>query len=137
MSGAALTVLAAGVAGAMAFLVRAGATASLRSALRTSAVVLLGWTLAYRAHGPMDWPSVDWRTWVMVGLSGLAAGLGWGLYFRDARLPEPSPAAVADKVNVFIAAGVALLMILGNAPQRYAFSVLLTAGAVILAGRRG
>ena len=132
-----VVLFAASIAAAMALLVRDGASPSLRAAIRTSAVLLLGWSLAYRAHRPIPWLSLTWRVWLMFAISFLAVGLAWGLHFRDTRLAEPSPVALADRINVFIAVACAVLLILGSSPQRYVLAVLLVSGAVVLASKRG
>ena len=132
-----LILLAASIAAAMAFLVRAGVSPSLRAAIRTSVVLGLGWLLAYRGQQGLAWSSLAVRIWLMMGLSLMTAGLAWGFYLRDCRLSEPSPVAVADRVNVFVAVAFAVLLILGSSPQRYALAVLLVTGAVVLAVKRG
>jgi len=137
MSETSLVVLAATVAAAMAFLVRAGATPSLRTAIRTSVVLLLGWTLAYRTDGTISLAGITLRIWLMLGLSIVAFELSWGLFYLDTKRPHPSPVAVADRINVLVAAAFALLLSLGSAPQRYAFALLLISGAVVLALKRG
>jgi|SRR5579859_2237565 len=137
MNETALVVLAAAVAAGMASLIRAGASASLRAAIRTSVVLFLGWLLAYRAYGPLSWSSLGARIRLMLAFSAIAFGLAWGLYFRDTRLAKPSLMAAVDRINVFIAAGFAILLILGSAPQRYAFAVMLVSGAIVLASKRG
>jgi uncharacterized membrane protein len=130
-----LVILAACVAAAMAFLVRAGAGPSLRTALRTTAVVALGWDLAYSANRPLSPSMLTWRVWAMLALSALAVGSAWWLHLRERSMERP-PAARADKVNVWIAAAFAVLLILGDSPKRYGFALLLLAGAVILALNR-
>ena len=70
----------------------------------------------------------------MLALSTLAIGIAWGLSFRSPKAIDPVSGALADKINVVIAAAFALLLLFGPSPQRYGISaLLLVAGALILA----
>lgn len=131
-----LVLLAASIAAIMALLVWGGTSPSLRAAIRTTLVLLLAWSLGYQAHRPVSWTSVSWRIWLMLAFSVVALALAWGLHFLESKHPERAPVARADKINVFIAAAFAILLILGSSPQRYAFAVMLLSGSVILAVRR-
>jgi transporter family protein len=131
-----LVLFAASIAAGMALLVRGPASPSLRAAIRTTIVLLLAWSLAYRANSPISWPDLSWRLWLMLALSVFASVLAWTLYFRELSARAPAPVARADKINVFIAAAFAILLILGSSPQRYAFALSLISGATILALRR-
>ena len=131
-----LVLLAAWVAAVMALLVRSGVSASLRAAVRTTIVPALAWTLAYLGNHPVCWPELSWRVWLMLALSVAAVVLAWALHLMEARMAAPPPVARADSINVYIGAGIAVLLILGPSPQRYGFAVLLVAGTIILASRR-
>jgi transporter family protein len=131
-----LVLFAASIAAGMALLVRRGVSSSMRAAVRTTIVLLLAWALAYRANGPISWPDLSWRMWLMLALSVFAVALAWTLHFLELNAGSPAPVARADKINIFIAAAFALLLILGSSPQRYAFALSLISGATILAFRR-
>ncbi len=131
-----LVLLAASVAAIMALLVRGGKSPSLRAAIRTTLVLLLAWAFAYKANSPISWSLFSWRVWLMLALSVVAVGLAWVLHFFEPSSQESTACARADKINVFIAAGFAVLLILGSAPQRYMFAAMLVCGAAILAARR-
>jgi transporter family protein len=131
-----LVLLAAAVAAIMALLVREGKGPSLRAAIRTTLVLLLAWALAYKANSPVSWSLLSWRVWLMLALSAAAVGLAWGLHLFEPSNHESTACARADKINVFIAAGFAVLLILGSAPQRYLFAAMLVCGTAVLAARR-
>ncbi len=137
MSVLGLVLLAAWVAAGMALLIRAGASPSLRAAIRTTVVIGLAWGFAYFKKRPVSISDLSWRAWLMLALSGVAVGLAWSLHSRGRQSAEPCSVAPADKINVFIAAAFALLLFLGPAGARLGLTVLmLVAGAAILAWGR-
>jgi uncharacterized membrane protein len=136
MSKVSLVLLAAWVAAVMALLVRSGVSASLRAAVRTTIVAALGWSLVYLGNRPVCWPVLSWRVWLMLALSVAAMVLAWALHLMESKMAAPAPVARADRINVYIATGIAVLLILGSGPQRYGFAVLLVSGTIILALRR-
>ncbi len=80
--------------------------------------------------------SVPMRTWIFLGLSGLATGASWLCYFRALKLGDASRVAPVDKLSVVLVAifGVALL---GERlpPTGWLGVGLIGAGAVLLAWR--
>jgi len=137
MSELGLVLLAAWAAAGMALLVRVGASPNLRAAIRTTLVLGLAWGFAcFREQHP-GISSVSWRVWAMLAPSGLAVGLAWSLHFRERKSGESRSVALADKINVFVAAAFALLLFLGPSGQRYgAAGLMLIGGAAILASNR-
>jgi uncharacterized membrane protein len=100
-------------------------------------VLGLAWGFAYFRERPAAMLALSWRVWLMVALSGFAVGLAWSLHFRGCKSAETCSGALADKINVFIAAAFALLLFLGPSGQRYGGAALmLIAGAAILAWNR-
>ncbi|MBI2926698.1 MAG: EamA family transporter [Verrucomicrobia bacterium] len=132
-----IVVLAVVVAASMALLVRAGVNPSLRAAIRTTVVLVLGWGLAYVAERPVAFPALSWRVWLMLALSVFAAGQAWWLHFRAPKLAEPASVAAADRINVFVAAAFALLLLLSPSARQYGVGALLVVtGAIVLALNR-
>ena len=78
-----LILLAAATAAIMALLLKGGTSASLRAAIRTSLVLLLGWSLAYQTYRPISWGRLSWGIWFMLGLSLLAFLSAWGLHLFE------------------------------------------------------
>jgi uncharacterized membrane protein len=137
MSEMGLVLLAAWVAAGMALLVRAGASPSLRAAIRTTLVLGLAWGFGYFRERPAAMSAFSWRVWLMLALSGFAVGLAWSLHLRGGKSAEASSIAPADRINVFIAAVLALLLLLGPSGERYGGAALmLIAGTAILAWNR-
>lgn len=87
------------------------------------------------ATGQWQSPSeIPARTWVFLGLSGLATGLSWLCYFRALKLGQASQVAPIDKLSVVFVAVIAALF-LGErlSPGAWAGVGLISAGAILVA----
>jgi len=130
-------VLSAVFAAATALLAKAGVShvdPNLATAIRTTVVVVFAWVIAIALGGHREIAMVDRRSWVLLGLSGLATGLSWICYFRALSLGQASKVAPIDKLSVVL---VILLAwpLLGErlTAAKVAGGLLITAGAVVLA----
>ena len=88
-----------------------GVDANFATAVRTTVVVVFTWLIAYGASGPSAFHVPTNRTWLFLGLSGLATGLSWLCYFRALQLGPASRVAPIDKLSValVIVAGIVFL----------------------------
>jgi transporter family protein len=130
-------ILSAVFAAATALLAKAGVAhvdPNLATAIRTTVVVVFAWAIAIALGGHREIATVDKRSWILLGLSGLATGLSWICYFRALSLGEASKVAPIDKLSVVL---VILLAwpVLGErlTPAKAAGGLLITAGAIVLA----
>lgn len=72
------------------------------------------------------------KTWLFLGLSGLATGASWACYFRALKLGEVSKVVPVDKFSLVLAAVFAVAF-LGERPSlREWLGILLIAGGVLL-----
>ncbi len=97
-------------------------------------VVVFAWGLAFALRTPASFSVPNNRTWLFLGLSGLATGLSWVCYFRALQLGPASRVAPVDKLSVVlvIAAGTLFLgekMTWGKGVG----GVLIAAGAIFVA----
>lgn len=77
------------------------------------------------------------RTWVFLGLSGLATGASWVCYFRALQLGEASKVAPVDKFSLVLVAIFAYVF-LGErpAPRDWLGIGLVACGVLVLAFKR-
>lgn len=77
------------------------------------------------------------RTWLFLGLSGLATGISWVCYFRALQLGEASKVAPVDKFSLVLVAVFAFAF-LGErpAPREWMAIGLIATGVLLLAIRR-
>ena len=72
------------------------------------------------------------RTWVFLGLSGLATGASWVCYFRALQLGEASKVAPVDKFSLVLVAVFAYIF-LGERPEpRDWLGIAMVAGGVLV-----
>ena len=131
------SILSAIFAAATALLAKAGVShvdPNLATAIRTTVVVVFTWAIAIALGGHQEIGTVDRRTWLLLGASGLATGLSWICYFRALSLGEASKVAPIDKLSVVLVILLAWPM-LGEklTPAKAAGGLLITAGAIVLA----
>jgi transporter family protein len=77
-----------------------GVDSDFATAVRTSVVVVLTWLIAFATKPPHGFHVPSYRTWVFLGLSGIATGLSWLCYFRALQLGPVSRVAPIDKLSV-------------------------------------
>lgn len=87
--------------------------------------------LAEKWSNPFDLPA---RTWLFLGLSGLATGASWVCYFRALQIGDASKVAPVDKFSVVLVAVFAVAF-LGERPSLREWSgiALVAMGVVLLA----
>ena len=78
--------------------------------------------------------SISGRTWLFLGLSGLATGASWICYFRALKLGDAARVAPIDKLSVVFVAILGTLL-LGErlSPGAWAGVALIAAGALLVA----
>lgn len=74
------------------------------------------------------------RTWLFLGLSGLATGASWLCYFRALKLGDASRVAPIDKLSVVFVAVIAALVLGETLSLRGWLGIaMIAAGAVLVA----
>jgi transporter family protein len=111
-----------------------GVDSNFATAIRTTVVVVFAWLIVLAGRQPGTWHVPSNKTWLFLGLSGLATGASWLCYFRALQLGPASRVAPIDKLSVVlvILAGTLFLgerMTWGKAVG----GVLIAAGAIFVA----
>ena len=77
------------------------------------------------------------KTWLFLGLSGLATGASWVCYFRALQIGEASKVAPVDKLSLVLVAVFAFVF-LGERPSLREWSgiAMVAAGVLVLAIKR-
>ncbi len=129
--------LSAVFAAATAILAKLGVEkidSNLATAIRTTVVVVFTWILAYTTWQPSSLAELTNRTWVFLGLSGLATGLSWICYFHALKLGPASRVAPIDKLSVALVIVFAAIFL----GERMTWGkgiggLLIVAGAIVIA----
>jgi transporter family protein len=72
------------------------------------------------------------RTWLFLGLSGLATGASWVCYFRALQLGEASKVAPVDKLSLVLVAVFAFAFLGERPTAREWMGILMVAGGVLV-----
>jgi bacterial/archaeal transporter family protein len=76
---------------------------NLATTIRTTVILLFTWMIASFTRWHWSFGVISFRTWLFLGLSGVATGLYWLCYFRALQLGEASRVAPMDKLSVLFA----------------------------------
>ena len=109
-----------------------GVDSDLATLIRTAIIIVVlsafGW-FAGKWSNPFNLPG---RTWVFLGLSGLATGASWVCYFRALQIGEASKVAPIDKLSLVLVAIFAFAF-LGERPSvRDWTGIAMVAGGVLV-----
>jgi transporter family protein len=111
----------------------AGIDSNLATAIRTTVVLVFTWAIAIALGKHNAMAAIAGRSWLFLGLSGVATGLSWLCYFRALQLGPASAVAPIDKLSVvlvilfawmFLGEGLTVHKIIGG--------VLIAGGAMTL-----
>lgn len=114
-----------------------GVDSDLATLIRTGIIIVVlsafVW-LAGKWSNPFTLPS---RTWLFLGLSGLATGASWVCYFRALQLGEASKVAPVDKLSLVLVAVFAFAF-LGERPsiREWTGIAMVASGVLVLAFKR-
>ena len=128
--------LSALFAGLTAILAKVGVKeidSNLATAIRTAVVLVFAWGIVlWRGLPELD--VVPGKTWLFLGLSGLATGASWLCYFRALQLGDASRVAPVDKLSVVVAMVLAVLFLHEQlAWQHWIAGLLIVSGSMLLA----
>lgn len=109
-----------------------GVDSDLATLIRTAIIiVVLSAFVAYTGKwaNPLE---LSPKTWLFLGLSGLATGASWVCYFRALKIGDASKVAPVDKLSLVLVAAFAFAF-LGERPSLREWSgISMVAGGVLL-----
>ena len=77
-----------------------GVDTNLATAIRTSVVLVLAWSIAFFSNKNISGQNLTKQNWLFLILSGTATGLSWIFYFKALQLGKVSQVAPVDKLSV-------------------------------------
>jgi bacterial/archaeal transporter family protein len=107
----------------------AGVDPNFATAIRTSVIVVFTWTIAFIGRSSTARIPASGRTWLFLGLSGVATGLSWLCYFRALQLGPASRVAPVDKLSVVLVIVLAAVIL-----DERLTAMKITGGALIALG---
>ena len=110
-----------------------GVNANLATAIRTVVVLFMAWGIVFMTGVWREIPNIGQRSWVFLGLSGIATGASWLFFFLALQRGDVSRVVPIDKFSVVITMVLAFI-ILGEpvSAKTIIGGVLITAGTLVL-----
>jgi transporter family protein len=109
---------------------------NLATAVRTAVVLLFAWTIVFARGEHQALRTVSGRSWLFLGLSGVATGLSWLAYFRALQMAPAARVAPIDKLSLALTIALAALVLGESVSWKLVLgAALMVAGALLtLAG---
>lgn len=79
-----------------------GVESNLGTAIRTIVVLIMAWLIVFIQGKQHEIKNIDKRSWVFIGLSGLATGLSWLCFYRALQDGPASVVVPIDKLSILI-----------------------------------
>ena len=79
-----------------------GVESNLGTAIRTLVVLVMAWLVVLMQGKQREIKSIDKRSWLFIGLSGLATGLSWLCFYRALQEGPVSVVVPIDKLSILI-----------------------------------
>lgn len=115
----------------------AGTDPNIATAVRTSVILVIVWSIAFTAGTPSEMVGYPARTWIFLTLSGIATGLSWLCYFHALQLGEASRVAPVDKLGVvFVIILAAIFLREKISWQQLLGGSLIVSGAIVMAWKK-
>lgn len=111
----------------------AGVNSNLATAVRTTVVLAMAWSMVFLTHTQGGLGSIDKRSWLFLILSGLATGASWLCYYRALQIGDASKVVPIDKLSVVITLVLAFVFLHEKVTLKSALGcVLIGAGTLLM-----
>jgi transporter family protein len=106
---------------------------NLATAIRTVVVIVMAWVIVFATGKHNGISDISPKSWIFLGLSGLATGLSWMFYYRALQMGEASKVVPIDKTSVVMSIILAFV-VLGEKASLKAIigGVLITVGTFVM-----
>ena len=109
-----------------------GTDTDVATALRTIVVLVFSWLMAWVTGSITGLEAVSGRTWLFLGLSGLATGASWLCYFRALQMGDVNKVTPIDKSSTVLTMLLAALVLGEGITLLKAVCMLLIGGGAFL-----
>lgn len=110
-----------------------GVESNLGTAIRTIVVLFMAWLIVFMQGKQREIKHIDKRSWVFIGLSGLATGLSWLCYYRALQEGPASVVVPIDKLSILITVAFGYFILREKLKKQSAVGlVLIVAGTLSL-----
>jgi transporter family protein len=109
-----------------------GVDSDLATLIRTAIIMVVLSAFVWYAGKWSNPLTLSSRTWVFLGLSGLATGASWVCYFRALQLGDASKVAPVDKFSLVLVAVFAFVFLGERPAARDWLGIVMVAGGVLV-----
>jgi transporter family protein len=109
-----------------------GVNSDLATAIRTVVILVVAWGIVLAKDQPADIFHLSPRTWIFLGLSGVATGLSWIFYFKALQMGKVSQVAPVDKLSVAIAIMLSVVFLGETLTLKTALGAILIVGGTLV-----
>lgn len=111
----------------------AGVSSNLATAIRTIVVLVMAWGIVLLTGEIEGVRNISGRSWLFLGLSGVATGLSWLCYYHALQLGQASKVVPVDKFSVVISLVLAFLILHETVDAKTILgAALITAGTLVM-----
>lgn len=111
----------------------AGVSSNLATAIRTIVVLVMAWGIVLLTGEIGGVRNISGRSWLFLGLSGVATALSWLCYYHALQLGQASKVVPVDKFSVVISLVLAFLILHETVDAKTILgAVLITAGTLLM-----
>ncbi|MDR1692567.1 MAG: EamA family transporter [Oscillospiraceae bacterium] len=84
---------------------------NLATAIRTVVVLVVAWGIVFLTGKQTGISDIGTKSWIFLGLSGIATGLSWLCYYKALQIGDASKVVPVDKLSVVIAVVLAVVFL--------------------------
>ena len=110
----------------------AGVSSNLATAIRTVVVLVMAWGIVLLTGEIGGVRNISGRSWLFLGLSGVATGLSWLCYYHALQLGQASKVVPVDKFSVVISLVLAFVILHEQIDLKTVLGALLIAAGTFV-----
>jgi len=128
-----LSALFAAITSILAKIGIANVNSNLATAIRTIVVLVMAWGIVFFNGTYKEISNITQKSWIFLGLSGLATGLSWLFYFKALQMGDASKVIPIDKFSVVISMVLAFVILKEAITAKTLIGgILITLGTFVL-----
>jgi len=111
-----------------------GVDSNLATAIRTVVVLVMAWAIVFATGVYRGMSGITVKSWVFLGLSGIATGVSWMFFYRALQIGQASKVIPIDKLSLVFSMALAFI-ILGEKVEAKSIigGVLIAVGTIVIA----
>lgn len=109
-----------------------GVESNLGTAIRTVFVLIMAWVLVFVLHKQTEIRHIDRKSWIFIGLSGIATGLSWLCYYRALQEGDAGIVAPIDKLSIVVTVAFSWIFLKEKLSGRAAVGLIGIVGGTML-----